>query len=82
MTDLLTKSIPLSEAILTAPCFDEEEEALDRAVALAVREALLDHKRAGNPVAIWEDVKVRIVQPEDIILPEETAQPIRASSKE
>ena len=32
----------------------------------AVRDALLDHKRAGNPVAIWKDGRVEWVQPEDI----------------
>jgi hypothetical protein len=37
-----------------------------RALRQAVREALLDHKRAGNPVAIWKDGRVEWVQPEDI----------------
>jgi hypothetical protein len=37
-----------------------------RALREAVREALLDHKRAGNPVAIWRDGRVVWVQPEDI----------------
>jgi hypothetical protein len=32
----------------------------------AVREALLDHKRAGNPVAIWRNEQVVWIQPEDI----------------
>jgi hypothetical protein len=32
----------------------------------SVRDALLDHKRAGNPVAIWKDGGVVWVQPEDI----------------
>jgi hypothetical protein len=36
------------------------------ALRLAVQEALLDHKRAGNPVAIWKDGRVEWVQPEDI----------------
>ena len=29
-----------------------------RALRQAVRDALLDHKRAGNPVAIWQDGRV------------------------
>jgi len=37
-----------------------------RALRGAVRKALLDHKRAGNPVAIWRDSRVVWVQPEDI----------------
>lgn len=38
------------------------EEILRR----AVRQALLEHKRAGNPVAAWEDGKVVIIEAEDI----------------
>ena len=37
-----------------------------RALRLAVHEALLDHERAGNPVAVWEDGKVAWIAPEDI----------------
>ncbi len=36
------------------------------AIARAVREAVREHKRAGNPVAGWQDGRVVIVQPEDI----------------
>ena len=36
------------------------------AMRLAVHEALLDHKRAGNPVAIWKNGRVEWVQPADI----------------
>lgn len=36
------------------------------AMGLAVREALLRHKQAGNPVAAWRDGQVVWVQPEDI----------------
>ena len=32
----------------------------------AVREALLDHKRAGNPVAIWHNGRVEWIAAEDI----------------
>jgi hypothetical protein len=35
-----------------------------------VREALLDHKRAGNPVAVWRDGKVVIVPPDEIVFGE------------
>ena len=45
--------------------FDDEAEVLRR-FQVAVREALLDHKRAGNSVAIWRDGKVVIVPPEEI----------------
>ena len=36
------------------------------AMQQAVREALLDHKRAGNPVAVWRNNRVEWIQPEDI----------------
>jgi hypothetical protein len=32
----------------------------------AVRQALLRHKQAGNPVAIWREGKVHWVPPEEI----------------
>jgi hypothetical protein len=32
----------------------------------AVHDALLDHKQAGNSVAIWEDGCVKIIPPEEI----------------
>lgn len=38
------------------------EEILRR----AVRDALLDHKRAGNYVVSWEDGKMVFIEPEDI----------------
>jgi len=37
-----------------------------QALRQAVREALLDHKRAGNPVAIWRDGRVVWIPPEEI----------------
>lgn len=52
---------------------DVEEDDTDRLVKEAVWDALRDHKQAGNPVAVWEDGKVKIIQPEDIILPDATA---------
>jgi hypothetical protein len=39
---------------------------LVKAVRTAVREAVRDHKRAGNPIASWQDGRVVIVAPEDI----------------
>lgn len=43
---------------------DEISKACER----AVREALLKHKQAGNPVAVSRDGKVVILQPDEIIL--------------
>jgi hypothetical protein len=39
------------------------------ALRRAVEEALLSHKRAGNPVAIWRNDRVEWVQPADIPVP-------------
>ena len=41
------------------------------ALRQAVQEALLSHKRAGNPVATWKDGRVVWVQPEDIPVPDD-----------
>jgi hypothetical protein len=39
---------------------------VERALARAVRAALLRHKQAGNPVCEWRDGKVVWIAPEDI----------------
>jgi hypothetical protein len=49
--------------------FDDDEE-VDRAIKIAVREAIRVHKRAGNPIAVSQNGKVVIIQPEDIVIPE------------
>lgn len=48
--------------------FVRHEAAIDRACKLAVREALLMHKRANNPVAVWHDGKVILLPPDEIKL--------------
>jgi hypothetical protein len=37
-----------------------------RALRAAVRDALAAHKRAGNPVAVWEDGRAVVIQAHDI----------------
>jgi hypothetical protein len=44
------------------------------ALGLAVQEALLDHKRAGNPVAVWQNGRVEWIQPEDIPVDADTSR--------
>ena len=39
---------------------------IDEAIREGVHRALLEHKRAGNPVAVWRDGKVVILDPETI----------------
>jgi hypothetical protein len=41
-------------------------DLVQRALARAVRDALLRHKQAGNPVCEWRDGKVVWIAPEDI----------------
>ena len=46
-----------------------EEDAVDEAMKEAVRHALLTHKRAGKPIASWQDGKVVIIPAEKIRVP-------------
>jgi hypothetical protein len=48
-----------------------DREGMDRALARAVRQALLQHKRMGNPVAVWRDGKIVWIEPEEIDVSEE-----------
>ncbi|HWB10549.1 MAG TPA: hypothetical protein VG826_15070 [Pirellulales bacterium] len=43
-----------------------ESAAVEAAVREAVRDALLMHKRLGNPVATWQDGKVVWIPPDQI----------------
>ncbi len=43
-----------------------DPELIDAAIKQAVIDALIDHKKAGNPVAVWENGKVVIVPPHKI----------------
>jgi hypothetical protein len=46
--------------------FDRHSEEINLAYERAVREALLMHKRAGNPVVVERDGKMVILQPDEI----------------
>ena len=48
-------------------------EAIERSMARAVSAALLQHKRAGNPICEWRDGKVVWIAPADIPEPEDEA---------
>jgi len=45
-------------------------EPVVAALRRAARNALLEHKRAGNPVASWEDGRVVIIPAEEITVEE------------
>ena len=46
----------------------EYGEKVDESLRKAVNNALLEHKRAGNSIAVWRSGKVVILQPENITL--------------
>ena len=46
-----------------------DAEEIEKVFRLAVREALIMHKRIGNPIATWRNGKVVIVPPEEIEIP-------------
>ena len=46
--------------------FVAHAKELEGILQKAVREALLIHKRLGNPIAVWQDGKVVILRPEEI----------------
>jgi hypothetical protein len=48
-----------------ADLFSEGTE-IDKALELAVQDALWRHKQLGNPVAVWRDGKVVWIPPEEI----------------
>lgn len=44
------------------------DEDIDRAIRQAVREAVLDHKRAGNPIVGVVDGEIVTILPEEIVI--------------
>ena len=44
----------------------ENDRLLERVLQEAVRRALIEHKRAGNPAVTWRDGKPVWIAPEDI----------------
>ncbi len=60
---------PTADSSLPAALVDDWNERLGRvpaAVAAAVRQAVRDHKAAGNPVAVWRDGRVVWLAPHEI----------------
>ena len=53
----------------------ERLDEIQQAMKQAVREALMRHKRAGNPVATWRDGRVVWIPPEEIPVEESTPSP-------
>ncbi|HEY7546885.1 MAG TPA: hypothetical protein VID27_18480 [Blastocatellia bacterium] len=59
---------------LTEDMFIRNAESITKILRRAVRHALLDHKRAGNPVATWKDGKVVLLQPDEIPVDENSLE--------
>jgi len=55
----------------------EDGHAIDEALREAARDARRFHKAIGNPMATWLDGRVVWVQPEDIHVDEQPAEPER-----
>lgn len=43
-----------------------DPEKITQALTQGVRDALLKHKQAGNPVVVWREGKAVWIEPEDI----------------
>lgn len=43
-----------------------DPERITQALAQGVRDALLKHKQAGNPIVVWHDGKIVWIKPEEI----------------
>ena len=57
------------KSILSSNYFAAHAIEIGEVLQRAVRDALLMHKRLGNPIATWKDGEVVIVPPEDIVIP-------------
>lgn len=64
-TDMQSRKLWQREQVLA------QAHAVEAAARQAVRDALLFHKRMGNPICIWRDGRVVWIPPEEICLPEE-----------
>lgn len=62
---------------------DATFEEIGEAMGYAFREALKEHKRAGVPACTWdwENHRVVIVPPEEIVIPDEKDEAIEAEEK-
>lgn len=49
----------------------DDKKLIEATLRRAVRKALLQHRRAGNPVAIWKDGQVVWIAPADIKVSDE-----------
>ena len=48
-----------------------EVDLVEAAVQAAVRDALILHKRAGQPIVVWEEGRVVLIPADEIEIPDE-----------
>ena len=44
---------------------------ITRALLLAARDTLIEHKRDGDPIVVWEDGRVKWIPANEIVIPDE-----------
>lgn len=63
----------------TSALLVEHVEAIENIFARAVQNALRHHKQIGNPIAVWQDGHVVLIQPQDIPTDEISSVPFPSS---
>jgi hypothetical protein len=63
-----------SKVVLTDEYFATNAKEIEAVFRLAVNDALRMHKRLGNPIAAWQDGKVVIIPPEEIVIPSDGSE--------
>jgi hypothetical protein len=53
--------------------FFADREKVTEALARGVREALIQHKRAGKPIVVWKDGEIVWIPPEEIPIDDENS---------
>jgi len=51
--------------------FVEHGKAIEKILRRAVVQAVLEHKRLGNPIAVWQDGEVVWLTPDEITVDDE-----------
>jgi hypothetical protein len=54
-----------------AALVDSEGDEIDLLMQRSVRDALRRHKQLGQSVVVWQDGQMRILSPEEIVVPDE-----------
>ena len=57
-----------NKPVLVSDFFAEHAKDIEKILRRTVNQALLMHKQLGNPIATWQDGKVVIVPPEEIVI--------------